>query len=171
MPVSQGWLRCDDPAADCNCPVGWDDPGCESTGGYGNGMTCRRMCYDRHRECNEAQDASIINCLDIFCTGTDTCMIMVCPASPKPEGIFCNGMECDDSWDRDTCCGQRAECCDMVCPDGYVNSEWAVRTEITCKGIECTVEADLDRCCFPVVYCDKMISTGEGAVCPEGYTL
>jgi hypothetical protein len=40
MPVPQGWLRCDDPEADCNCPVGWDDPDCESTG-YGNGMSCR----------------------------------------------------------------------------------------------------------------------------------
>ena len=36
----------------------------------------------------------------------------------RPEGIFCNGMECDDSWDRETCCGQRAECRSMVFPDG-----------------------------------------------------
>ena len=36
----------------------------------------------------------------------------------------------------------------MVCPDGYVNSEWAIRTEIACEGAVCTVDAGLGRCCF-----------------------
>jgi hypothetical protein len=126
--------------------------------------------------------------LDTCCDGLATCDTFKCPVSskavdvktgevrnidflarPNPETIFCKGMECDDSWDRDTCCGQRAECADMQCPSGYVNSEWAIRTQIACKGIECTVDADLDRCCFEIVYCDTMIATGDGAICPEGY--
>jgi hypothetical protein len=129
------------------------------------------------------------NDLDTCCDGLATCETFKCPVSskavdvhtgevrnidflpmPDPHTIYCNGMECDDSWDRDTCCQQRAECRDMVCPEGYVNSEWAVRTEIACEGAVCTVDADLDRCCFEIVYCDTMISTGEGAICPEGYS-
>ena len=67
---------------------------------------------------------------------------------PDPHTIFCNGMECDGSWDRDTCCAQRAECYSMGCPEGYVHSEWSIRTQIACDGIAYTVEADLGRCCF-----------------------
>ena len=127
--------------------------------------------------------------LDSCCDGLATCESFKCPVSskavdektgkvrnidflarPEPNTIFCRGMECDDSWDRDTCCAQRAECVDMECPSGYVNSEWAIRTEIACEGITCTEAADLDRCCYEIVYCDTMISTGEGAICPDGYS-
>jgi hypothetical protein len=127
--------------------------------------------------------------LETCCDGLATCETFKCPVHskavdvhtgevrnidflprPDPHTIFCNGMECDDSWDRDTCCAQRAECHSMECPEGYVHSEWSIRTQIACEGIACTVEADLNRCCFPIVYCDTMIANGAGEVCPEGYS-
>jgi len=99
-------------------------------------------------------------------------------AKPSPDAngnvLYCAGNECEDSHDRDTCCGHRAECASLSCMgesgDTWTNSNYAIKTEVACKGIECDFETDRDTCCFRRMHCGTMVSNSDGGMCREGWS-
>lgn len=128
-------------------------------------------------ECEELRDSALC------CQPAEPCIMLDCPYGfiAKPQGelalpeislqrpdalgqaLFCAGLLCDITRDRDTCCDSQKACGDFVCPLGFVRG-WNASIRL-CLGPECVLERDADVCC------DVAAACATDYVCPHGYVL
>ena len=93
-----------------------------------------------------------------------TCSDYQCPDGyadkDNSDNIYCKGIVCNETDDKNTCCNEKQKCNEYSCPSGYADKDNS--DNIYCKGIVCNETDDKNTCCNEKQKCNEYR-------CPSGY--
>jgi len=103
--------------------------------------------YCKGLECDDKDEEDLKRCCDPAqsCSAFDCTQFERMVRKDNYENLRCAGRFCQDS-DSVRCCGKRAPCGTLACPDGYAYRVGYIH--ILCENTTCT-KGDEHKCCIP----------------------